>query len=252
MAINFPTTGLTPNVTTYTLGDRTWLWTGTAWQLQNPNISGYTGSKGYTGSQGQTGYVGSQGEIGYSGSKGDIGYSGSKGDIGYTGSAGTGYTGSQGETGYTGSKGDLGYTGSIGYTGSAPDLSSVSSHIIPSNDDTYDLGSPTKQWRSIYVGMTTMYIGNVPLSMNNRDLTVDGAVMASKTYVDTSLSSFTPPTTSINSTIEFPAATTDYDLAQGETPIDINIYDSFKILQVGDYDMLGPVGAEDSYDMGLL
>jgi hypothetical protein len=46
MSLNFPSTGLTPNVTTYTLGNRTWLWTGSAWKIQNSNISGYTGSKG--------------------------------------------------------------------------------------------------------------------------------------------------------------------------------------------------------------
>ena len=125
MAINFPTADLTPNVTTYTLDTRTWMWTGTAWQLQNPNISGYTGSQGpigYTGSQGDIGYTGSQGDIGYTGSQGDIGYTGSQGDVGYTGSQGDiGYTGSQGDIGYTGSQGDIGYTGSqgnIGYTGS--------------------------------------------------------------------------------------------------------------------------------------
>lgn len=33
MAINFPTAGLVAGVTTYRYGVRTWLWTGTAWQL---------------------------------------------------------------------------------------------------------------------------------------------------------------------------------------------------------------------------
>jgi hypothetical protein len=125
MAINFPSTGLTPNVSTYTLGNRTWKWNGTAWELV-PLTAGFTGSQGdigYTGSKGDTGYVGSKGDLGYTGSKGDIGYTGSKGDQGIQGD--TGYTGSQGDIGYTGSKGDIGYTGSkgdTGFTGSQGDL----------------------------------------------------------------------------------------------------------------------------------
>jgi hypothetical protein len=78
-------------------------------------LLGYTGSRGYTGSQGDTGFTGSQGDLGYTGS------AGTNGDVGYTGSAGdtgaTGYTGSAGDagaTGYTGSQGDVGYTGSRG------------------------------------------------------------------------------------------------------------------------------------------
>jgi hypothetical protein len=137
MAINFPTTGLTPNVTTYSLGDRTWLWSGTAWQLQNSNISGYTGSAGVNGYTGSQGYTGSKGNLGYTGSAGVDGYTGSKGDIGYTGS--TGYTGSQGvgftgsagtngSTGYTGSQGNIGYTGSVGPANTGPAFSAYANN----------------------------------------------------------------------------------------------------------------------------
>ncbi len=149
MALDFPNN---PSVDdTYTLGTRTWTWTGSAWRLAS-YTTGYTGSAGagYTGSHGDTGYVGSRGSmgytgsvgIGYTGSRGDTGFVGSQGELGYTGSQGVGYTGSRGDTGfvgsastvigytgsagagYTGSQGDTGYTGSvglqgdIGYTGS--------------------------------------------------------------------------------------------------------------------------------------
>ena len=87
--------------------------------------TGYTGSRGYTGSQGVQGVTGYTGSIGYTGSQG------SQGPIGYTGSASTapGPQGIQGPIGYTGSastvpgptgpQGITGPQGPIGYTGSA-------------------------------------------------------------------------------------------------------------------------------------
>ena len=37
-------------------------------------------------------------------------------------------------------------------SGSDADFSSVGEHVLPSTDDTYDLGSASKQWRNIYTG----------------------------------------------------------------------------------------------------
>jgi len=162
--VNFPTTSLTPNVTTYTLGTRTWLWNGAGWEIVTQTITGYTGSIGYTGSSG-VGYTGSKGDIGYSGS---LGYTGSKGDIGYSGSLG--YTGSQGVVGftgstgigYTGSKGDQGTQGNLGYTGSKGDLgysgSSGSTFTLY-----WDLGNQniTSQVAIIESGDQTRYITNI-------------------------------------------------------------------------------------------
>ena len=80
MAIEFPSSGLTPDVTTYSYGTATWIWNGSAWKLVS--------QPGYTGSAGSTGFTGSSGSLGYTGSAG----------AGYTGSASTvvGYTGSRG------------------------------------------------------------------------------------------------------------------------------------------------------------
>ena len=39
-------------------------------------------------------------------------------------------------------------------------FSSVGEHIIPSTDNTYDLGSSTNKWRSLYVDAGTIHIGN--------------------------------------------------------------------------------------------
>jgi hypothetical protein len=41
MALNFPSTNLTPGVTTYRYGIRTWLWNGVGWQLQINPAFGY-------------------------------------------------------------------------------------------------------------------------------------------------------------------------------------------------------------------
>ena len=53
------------------------------------------------------------------------------------------------------------------------DLSSVSQNIVPSTDITYDLGSPTKQWRDVYVGPGSLYVnGQRVLEDNSGTITV--------------------------------------------------------------------------------
>ena len=48
-------------------------------------------------------------------------------------------------------------------------------HILPDTDLAYDLGSTTTQWRSIYVGTGTIYIGGVALGVSaDNYVTVDG------------------------------------------------------------------------------
>ena len=48
-------------------------------------------------------------------------------------------------------------------------------HLLPNTDLSYDLGSTTTQWRSIYVGTGTIYIGGVALGVNQDNyVTVDG------------------------------------------------------------------------------
>jgi hypothetical protein len=66
MALNFPTTGLTANVTTYTVGTRTWMWNGYGWKVVS-NLVGATGPTGYTGPSGgpvgPTGATGKQAQV---------------------------------------------------------------------------------------------------------------------------------------------------------------------------------------------
>jgi hypothetical protein len=51
----------------------------------------------------------------------------------------------------------------------------VEDNLIPAADLTYDLGSTSSQWRSLYVGTGTIYIGGVALGLNaDRHVTIDG------------------------------------------------------------------------------
>jgi hypothetical protein len=38
-------------------------------------------------------------------------------------------------------------------------LQSITTHVLPSANVTYDLGSPTKRWRSLYLSNNTIYLG---------------------------------------------------------------------------------------------
>jgi hypothetical protein len=53
---------------------------------------------------------------------------------------------------------------------------SVISDVVPAEDNTYDLGSPTNQWRSLYVSANTIFIGGTPISVDTGgNLLVDGS-----------------------------------------------------------------------------
>jgi hypothetical protein len=101
---------------------------------------------------------------------------GPQGEIGPTGPQGdTGPQGELGPQGPQGPQGDTGPQGPQGATGPALDLTSISSDVLPVSDLTYDLGSTSSQWRSLYVGTGTIFIGGIPLSVTTSGtLIVDG------------------------------------------------------------------------------
>jgi hypothetical protein len=52
----------------------------------------------------------------------------------------------------------------------------VGGDIVPNANLGGNLGSPTRQWRSLYVSTNTIYINNIPLSIDaNNNLTVNGS-----------------------------------------------------------------------------
>lgn len=55
----------------------------------------------------------------------------------------------------------------------------MSGDIVPAADNAYDLGSPTQQWRSLYLTGNTVYFNGVPLSVtDDGTLIIDGQVAA--------------------------------------------------------------------------
>ena len=87
MPINFPTTGLTPGVTTYSQSGLTWVWTGSVWQ--SVGSASVQGSQGVQGIQGFNGIQGVPGEAGGTGPEGPQGLTGGFGIQGIQGVQGT-------------------------------------------------------------------------------------------------------------------------------------------------------------------
>lgn len=163
----------------------------TAFQKVNSNFTElYTtgGPRGYDGSQGVVGFTGStgtQGNVGYTGSEG------TQGTVGFTGSTGTAATVTIGSVTVSTSTASVTNVGDIynavfdftlqqGPQGASPNFSAVAEHIIPDTDVTYDLGSTSSQWRSLYVGTSTIYLGGNALSILNSTLTVNGMSVQSE------------------------------------------------------------------------
>jgi|694.fasta_scaffold44658_3 hypothetical protein len=135
-----------------------------AFQKVNSNFDELYITPGISGPSGPTGAAGSSGPTGAAGSSGPTGAAGSSGPSGPTGAAG-----SSGPSGPTGAAGSSGPTG-------PQDFSAISEHVLPAADLTYDLGSTSSQWRSLYVGTGTIYIGGIPLSVTTSgSLTISGS-----------------------------------------------------------------------------
>ena len=65
-------------------------------------------------------------------------------------------------------------------------------NIVPSANITYSLGSPTQQWKDLYVSNNTIFIGGTPLSSTPGGLTFAGVPVSS--FAPTSATTVTPGT----------------------------------------------------------
>jgi|GEM_PF-7088848 hypothetical protein len=66
----------------------------------------------------------------------------------------------------------------------------IDGHIIPDTNEAYDLGSPDKKFRDIYMSGNTLYMGGQPLSIVNGALTLNGNPVtgSTDTYNSTKIS----------------------------------------------------------------
>jgi hypothetical protein len=63
-------------------------------------------------------------------------------------------------------------------------LTSVAGNIIPSANVTYSLGNATNQWRDLWVSNNTIYIGNIPITVSNGSLLINGNSVTGGTGTD--------------------------------------------------------------------
>ena len=50
----------------------------------------------------------------------------------------------------------------------------ISGHLVPSDNEVYDLGSPTKRWRTLYISANTISLGDANISANGNSITTTG------------------------------------------------------------------------------
>ena len=102
------------------------------------------------------------------------------------------------------------------------DLTSISSDIIPSANNSYSLGNTTHQWKDLHVSSNTIYIGGTPLSVNNGTLLVNNAPVTAN--VDTGNVVFTQYNAPWNQT--YPVITTkvqyDLNIVGNNSPVNIS------------------------------
>ena len=103
----------------------------------------------------------------------------------------------------------------------ATDLSAVAQDIIPALDKQYNLGSPSHQWKSLYVSTNTIYIGGIPLSVDTatNTLLVAGSQVTGSGSATTSTLVNNGLSISFNSAghLVFPAGSEHYDLGAGDS-----------------------------------
>ena len=89
--------------------------------------------------------------------------------------------------------GTIALTSDIGSTS----FSAVGEHILPSVDDTYDLGSSTKKWRNLYVGGDTIFLDDAKIMKSGGALMMNAGVsnsIASVTISNAGAGYLTQPT----------------------------------------------------------
>jgi hypothetical protein len=148
--------------------DLEFIYDGSTWQIIST-----IGPRGYTGSASGGAGVGFTGSAGAQGASGFTGSAGAQGASGFTGSVGT-FTGTTTEVIKTSnttvststSTGALVVAGGAGIAGElyVGGTTYVSGSIIPTSNNTINIGSPTARFGTIYVSANTIDIGGATIS----------------------------------------------------------------------------------------
>lgn len=85
------------------------------------------------------------------------------------------------------STGALVVTGGVGVSGqlNVGANVTVTGYLLPSVNVTYDLGSPTQRWRSLWISGSTIYLGDTSISSSSGGISVPGTVTTTGDFVAT-------------------------------------------------------------------
>lgn len=71
---------------------------------------------------------------------------------------------------------DLGPTGATGATGPVANLQSISSNVVPSTSNFYDIGTSSLRWKDLYLSGNSLYLGNARISETASQVTFTNTV----------------------------------------------------------------------------
>jgi len=242
-------------------------------------IPGVIGEQGERGSQGEKGDRGPQGLKGEKGDRGEQGPQGIQGEVGPKGEDGTNVTledvkpildkynndytrfvsnvnkslasiggGGLGEADVLKLIND---NSSSGSGSSDVDLSAVDQHIIPSETETYDLGTSSKKWRDLFLSGSSINLGDAKISISS-----NGGIQLKDEQGTT-------PSLTTSNTTTIPGSSGNFDLRASEGDGD-NVAlendagntlgsvstDAFGANQTTIYDCMEPFGTFKTHDYG--
>ena len=75
------------------------------------------------------------------------------------------------------------YAGGSGGGGTVTDLTAVASNVVPTANEVYDLGSPTKKWRDLYLSGNTLKLGSTQISSTDGNLVLPANTVIGNTPI---------------------------------------------------------------------
>lgn len=129
------------------------------------------------------------------------------------------------------------------------DLSAVAQDIVPATDVTYNLGSLTHQWKSLYVSSNTIYVGGTPLTVSGSTLTINGQPVSGGGGVSVTEAT-TPPSNPVAGDLWYDAAGGRMYVYYDSTWVDTNpvVSDLYAPATPGDWYGTPPTTVQQALD----